>query len=375
MRDRQRPARDGRDELVDRFDADSPLLLERGILRRQLLPNQRQVGVGALDRCVRGEAREHRRPVRRARRALAARRQHRRNEVEIVLDHPGAARQHADDSARHFVEHDVAADDAGIGGESRLPELLGEQDDVVLPARSIVVRDEAAAEERRDAQHLQELVRDLEAAQPFRRAAVAQVGGDAPGEDYGVELRPVRAPVEERAAGRTVEAAVGSSLGDLDQPIRLWIWRRVQEERIEHAVDRGVGADAEAKRHDGDDGERRGADEQACGERKILAQVRREPEQPAAPLESLAAARGVGKDRRRAAKLAFGRQPRRVAAHTAGDQLVGAQVEMMGPLGGDIGVDVAARSGGEAKQASDITGPHAGSPHPGSSITLRIAAA
>ena len=65
-------------------------------------------------------------------------------------------------------------------------------------------------------------------------------------------------PVEECAARDTVLIAVLQCFRDHHDAVRVGIRQRPQQRRVEHAVDRGIGADAE-REHQGGDGRESGA--------------------------------------------------------------------------------------------------------------------
>ena len=336
QQDQHRRLRQAADHLGHRLHDDAPLLLEVGILRVQLLLDALEIRVGARDGGRGREPAEDAAPVPRARGAVAARRQHHRHEERVVLHHPRAPGQHADHGARDLVEHHSAPDDAGVGAEAGAPEVFRDHHDVGVAAGTVLVRQESAAQQRRDAQHLQELVTHLHAVQALGHVA-AKVVADRHRDRQCVKCLLVLAPVEERAAGHAVGAAVGTHLGDQHHAVRLGVGQRAQEHRVEHAVDGGVGADAERERQDGDDGEAGTAGQQAKTDPGVLPQLRGEVADATTTFHRVPQLR-----QRVGARIDFAEFLQRLRAgvrrrHALARELVGAHVEVKRELVADVG--------------------------------------
>ena len=70
-----------------------------------------------------------------------------------------------------------------------------------------------------------------------------------------------------------VEAERGKLRGEIHQLVGLWISERPQDHAIDDREDGGIGADAERQGQDGDERERRRAQQAADGVAKILAKI------------------------------------------------------------------------------------------------------
>ena len=90
---------------------------------------------------------------------------------------PGGA--DADDREGAAVERDRAPDDRRIAGESPLPEVVAEDDDRVRVRRAVFLRQERAAEDRADAERVEEVAAD-ELAEDALRDRRRCAGSSAP---------------------------------------------------------------------------------------------------------------------------------------------------------------------------------------------------
>ena len=95
-------------------------------------------------------------------------------------------------------------------------------------------------------------MRHLHAGEPFRRPRAAQVVADPARQHQRVELRLMRPPVEERAAGDTVLIPSSLCFRNHHDTVRVGIGQRPQQRCVEHAVDCSVGANAEREHQGGD---------------------------------------------------------------------------------------------------------------------------
>ena len=80
----------------------------------------------------------------------------------------------------------------------------------------------------------------------------------------------MRLPVEIDAARDGVLIAVFEAFEDFDEAIGRGIRQRAQQHGVERAEDRGVGADPEREREDGDGREAGAAAEQAKADHRVL---------------------------------------------------------------------------------------------------------
>ena len=108
-------------------------------------------------------------------------------------------RHHADDLERLLVDVETLADRVRRAAELPLPVAVA-QDRDAMPAIDLVVGGELPAEDRRHAEHLEELVRDAQAARVGRLARVVAHAQDAVASDAsdGVERLLHPSPVEKR---------------------------------------------------------------------------------------------------------------------------------------------------------------------------------
>ena len=67
----------------------------------------------------------------------------------------------------------------------------------------------------------------------------------------------LRFPVGERGEARVSRLYRSVGVADVDETIRVGIRQRLQQHRVKHREDGGVGCDSERQRGDGDDGKTR----------------------------------------------------------------------------------------------------------------------
>ncbi len=357
---------------LDRLDEHAPLLLVGGVLGGEPGLDRAQLGVGRRERRPGREPSEHHRPVLVADRASAARREHRRYEERVGRDHPRVARQHANHRSRDLVEHDASPEDVTTS-EARPPEVFGEDHDVGGSAGSILFGKEAAAEECRHAEHVQELVRHLHAGEPFGTRLAAQVVGNRIGQRDCRELRLVLAPVEERAARRIVGAAVGPRLPEDGQAFRLGQRQRPEQHRVEQAVDGGVRADPEREREHRRNRERRAAREEAQAYARVLHELVGASPHPAVPLHGSVDSRACALVSCAVAELA--RRPCRglLVGEPFTPQCIGTHLDVEGDFLVALRAHVVGRPLGESEHPLHAPRPHHAPP--AGSITRETAAA
>ena len=160
-------------------------------------------------------------------------------------------RQHPDDRVRLVVEENRAVDDRGIRSELVDPEHMAEDDHAIL-ASLVLIGKKRAASLRLNAEDLEVAGRDPRPtklhriAAPRERRRAAALGG------HEVEDGVIRLPVEEIQRGDAVAVAAGRLLEDTDDPIGIRVRQRLEQDAVNEAEDRGVGADAERQREDRD---------------------------------------------------------------------------------------------------------------------------
>ena len=161
--------------------------------------------------------------------------------------------QDADDGVRRAVERERLAEHRRIAVEALLPHRMADQHDVLAAGR-IFVRREIAADHRLQAQRRQQRRRGLEANELFRIAAAGQRERVA---DRQREIAEHLLPLLHFEEARIGEADAREVLrlvrrAQSDQPVRLAIRQRTQEDRVDDAEERDVRADAEREAEDGD---------------------------------------------------------------------------------------------------------------------------
>ncbi len=130
-------------------------------------------------------------------------------------------------------------------------------------------------------------MRHLHAGEPFRRPRATQVVADPARQYQRVELRLMRPPVEKRAAGDTVLIAVLQCFRNHHDAVRVGIGQRPQQRCVEHAVDRGVGANAEREHQGGDCRKSGAARQQPQTEPGVLLELGCELPQAPAPFDAV----------------------------------------------------------------------------------------
>jgi hypothetical protein len=154
-------------------------------------------------------------------------------------------RHNADAGIRMAVEFEGSADDAGLAVEVGLPHVVAEHGHVVF-AGLVFARAVGAAEDGRDAEDIEEIVRSLDPLQRNRTGGRLEIDAlirrDA--RDSGEDV-VLRAEVFETGQGERLGVALARErLRDVDA-IRLTIRQRAQDHRINDAEDGGGCADAE----------------------------------------------------------------------------------------------------------------------------------
>ena len=168
--------------------------------------------------------------------------------------------QHADDGSLAAIHVEGLANDVGVGVELRLPPGIADQDDG-RSAVERILRPEDAAHGRFDAEKLKEVGDDVDAGGGYGCAAAieAEVAGAGKGEVSGHILKGAAVHAElvvgVGGVGGARQAALGGRRRDPHQAIRVLERQRSQENRVDHAEDGDVGADAKGQDKDGDQSE------------------------------------------------------------------------------------------------------------------------
>jgi hypothetical protein len=176
-------------------------------------------------------------------------------------------RHHADDLARHVVDDQDAAEHVGRGGKTRAPFGLAE-DHRIRPAAAILVRREAAAEQRLHLQQRQGGGADPRRAQMLGRLVVApapHVGADAAVPGHAVKLGgEVTIGAGERRRMRQ-RRALGVFQLQADQLLRIAVRQRYQQHPLQQRAQGADGGQAQRQGEHHGEGECRRAAQRAQG--------------------------------------------------------------------------------------------------------------
>ena len=164
-------------------------------------------------------------------------------------------RHHADDGVRPVVHLEHLADDVRVAAEPGGPVVVAEHEHR-LGALVVVGIGEGAADERPDAEHVEEVVRDHAGGHPVGLAAPQQIEVHLVELHQAVQAGELLAVVVELLDRDAEVLLVGQRRGVADdhQPLAVGVRQRREEHAVHHAEDRRVGADAEAQREHGDRG-------------------------------------------------------------------------------------------------------------------------
>ena len=254
-------------------------LAREGTLVRQLAGDAAQVVVGAGDGGARGEARDRVvavAPVVGPELLGLGRARHPQlRRVGRVLAEVGgqreAARHDAHDLVRHAVDLDRAADHRRVARVASLPQRVAE-DSELRPARPVLRLREAAPEERRDAERLERVRRDLAGGDPHGLAVAREVAVGRRPERHRREARTAVGVAARlvRVRPRLLEPAPAAP--HHHAVLRVGVRQRLEHHRVEHREDGRVRGHAEGERQHRDGRERRRAEKDANGVAQVLQQ-------------------------------------------------------------------------------------------------------
>jgi hypothetical protein len=200
---------------------------------------------------------------------VTARREH-RGEIE-------GFRQHADHRVRFAVQRQRRADDRRVGVEAPLPQTVAQHHGLRTVPRAFL-RVEDATQLWPDAEHVEEVLGNRDAAEAFRFASAAQqVVADAVKREVPCDRRQrlrtlpqvQHVPHLRRLTGEPTRVAVR----DPDELFRMAEWQRPQDQRVDDAEDGGAGADAKRGDEDGKGGKARIASQRANGVAQVLEEI------------------------------------------------------------------------------------------------------
>ena len=242
---------------------------------------------------------------------------------------------HPDDRRRLPVEEDAPPDDGRIAAVPPLPQGIA-QEDARGRVPPLVVARERAAEGSFGAQHREEIRRHESDPQLLRLAFARQRRAVRPDRaEAGEELRPLPQIRELRTRqGRARVAGLGHVGPHERQPGGFAVRKRRQQHRVDHAEDRGAGADPEAQCQHRREREA-GRLPEAAPRIADVAQRRLDPDpDPGVPRRFL--------DRIHAAHLDPGRAPRRRRIQPFSDFFLRQALEIAPDLLVEVGVQARA---------------------------------
>ena len=181
-----------------------------------------------------------------------------------------ALRQHSHNLARTAIEDNRFLKDLGIARKLPLPHPERNNDGQrrVEPG---FLREKSAAQHGGHFENIEKIRGDPRgiyihgAIGELKRIRPDFSHGGVGGEDFVVAR-----PIEIIPGGDEVEILARKAGRNRDEAVRFGIRQRTEQHRVDHAEDRGGGADAEGQSEDGGDGEARVADQGAAGKAKII---------------------------------------------------------------------------------------------------------
>ena len=156
---------------------------------------------------------------------------------------------------------DLAADDVRVGAELLRPGLVGQDDDGIAPGHAIFVGHERAPECWADVKDVEEVGTDREPICALRGFVASASEGDTHQVGRGESLEALRAVAQVGVIGIRDGVAAYFACRQCGahrhQPVRVWYRQRPKHQAICDAEHRGVRADANGDREDGDQREPR----------------------------------------------------------------------------------------------------------------------
>ena len=161
-------------------------------------------------------------------------------------------------------------DEFGIGVEPALPKPLADYDYVVVAFTKFVLG-EAAAANRLNAEHGKQTRGHHGASDPLRHFAGGEIKIDVIKARDLETLQLLRVIEIFRGRDRDlIQALRGKFLPQENELLRILVWQRANQQRVDQAEHGGVRADRERHGNDGNEGEARRVDQAAKGQTEIL---------------------------------------------------------------------------------------------------------
>ena len=167
-------------------------------------------------------------------------------------------REHAHHFVGQIVQRNRSADDLRVGSETPPPQLVVQHDNAVAADR-FLLRQKDATELSANAKHGKQICRRACADDLFWLALTGQVETEALQKRHALEGAGRPFPFEKMIRGyrhtrRDVRES-GNHLVYNVQPVRIFVRKRSDDDVIDDAEDRGVGADADSQRQNRRHGE------------------------------------------------------------------------------------------------------------------------
>ncbi len=184
------------------------------------------------------------------------------------------ARHDANDGPGAAIELHVASDDGGVRAEAPLPQAVAQDDDGVALRHFVLFRKEGSPEGGAHSQQVEVRLGDHLRADALGFIDAGERHGAGIESGHGVEGLALGAPIEVIGKGCAAALDFGALhvAPEFHQSRGFGIGQRAENDGIDHAEDRGIGADAEGQGERGDDGEAGTLAQGARGVAQILAQ-------------------------------------------------------------------------------------------------------
>ena len=193
----------------------------------------------------------------------------RRLGAAIVGRQDESRRHDADDLERVAVDENGSPDDRCIRRVAPMPEGVPEHDQS-RTIRQVLLGGERSADHRRDAKRRERVRADTSDGDAFGLLIAGEVHLTFTPRGHLLQ-RPAALPiVHDLALGDPGFVERRPLAPDHHRAVRLGPWQGLEEHRVEDAEDRGIGANPERERQDGNRGESRIPEERPRPESKVL---------------------------------------------------------------------------------------------------------
>ena len=169
------------------------------------------------------------------------------------------------------VHRERRANDGRIAVKLIHPELVAQHDDGWRADR-LLARTEGSAEQRLDAEHVEETVGDYAGLHSQRVAVAVELEGHAVVLGHAAHRLQVVIEVGHLDHRIPVELRLGGLRREVDEPVSASDRETPEQHAVHHAEDRGARANADGERHDRGQGEYRRLAKRAYGVPRVLHQ-------------------------------------------------------------------------------------------------------